>query len=225
MILFCDDVSELTEGSSREVLVYCDGCESYRPKRFYAALESKTNLCKACSFLYTSKVKYIGRTFSRLTILDIVQSDSRNLYAKCSCDCGSIKEIQLRAIKDGTTKSCGCLSAELSRERMLGKSGSRHPSWNPDKSRRAKEIRESFDYAKFRQAVMDRDCYECKKCGIDIDLEVHHILNFKDHEEMACEVDNGIVLCKSCHIKYHLWNGGFKAKTTREGLMEWLNDD
>lgn len=35
----------------------------------------------------------------------------------CQCDCGAAKVVRGRQLKDGTTSSCGCLAAELTRTR------------------------------------------------------------------------------------------------------------
>lgn len=53
----------------------------------------------------------IGAKYGRLTILDNVRKGS---YAAClcSCDCGKRKIIRLDCIRDGVTKSCGCMARE-----------------------------------------------------------------------------------------------------------------
>lgn len=35
------------------------------------------------------------------------------IYARCTCDCGVTKLVRLDKLRDGTTKSCGCLAREL----------------------------------------------------------------------------------------------------------------
>lgn len=55
----------------------------------------------------------------------------------CQCDCGNRKEISMYSLLNGCTKSCGCLSAEKSRERAIhGKSRtSEHNIWKTIKQR------------------------------------------------------------------------------------------
>lgn len=229
MILFCDDVSGLSSGSRKDVLVYCFGCNEYRLKRFYAAIDSRTGLCKECSALFSSKSKFIGKTFNRLTILDLEQSESRSLYAICVCECGEHKKVRLREVREGIIKSCGCLNKELSSKRMSGLKGKLHPSWNTKYSdeERLEDyfLRRSSSYRSWREAVLNRDFFECQKCGIDTDLEVHHIIGFKNNKDVALDLNNGITLCKSCHTNYHISNGGFKAEATKESFEEWFNDN
>jgi hypothetical protein len=49
-----------------------------------------------------------GEKFSRLKILAREKD-----YALCLCDCGNEKRVRMDKLKEGTTKSCGCLAAEL----------------------------------------------------------------------------------------------------------------
>lgn len=50
--------------------------------------------------------KYVGKTYNRLTIIEKIKGKSK---ATCQCVCGTIKDIDLRAVVTGNTKSCGCL--------------------------------------------------------------------------------------------------------------------
>lgn len=58
-----------------------------------------------------------GKKFGRLTVLgraaDRYDKDGKvKRYWLCECDCGTQKEVRERALKEGTTKSCGCLQKE-----------------------------------------------------------------------------------------------------------------
>ena len=53
----------------------------------------------------------IGKTFNWLTIIEEVkktQNDTKKYY-KCKCICGNEKIVRLDNLKNGNTKSCGCL--------------------------------------------------------------------------------------------------------------------
>lgn len=59
-------------------------------------------------------ISLVGKTFGRLTVL------SRGGYGKgkdirwvCSCTCGKTKEISGISLREGRSKSCGCLRIEL----------------------------------------------------------------------------------------------------------------
>lgn len=57
-----------------------------------------------------------GTKVGRLTIIDNEKKDGKQYY-KCECECGNIKMVAREHLKDGSTKSCGCLKKELTSER------------------------------------------------------------------------------------------------------------
>jgi uncharacterized phage protein (TIGR02220 family) len=69
----------------------------------------------------------------------------------------------------------------------------------------AAEIKErhSYEYEKWKNAVYERDGYACRECGSDQDIHAHHIKSFIDYPELRFDVDNGITLCRECHMKIH----------------------
>ncbi len=76
-----------------------------------------------------------------------------------------------------------------------------HPPKNTYNKKYAREKIEG--YPKFKKKVLSRDGYVCICCGHDHKLEVHHINGVKDNPDMVTDIDNGITLCKYCHLKYH----------------------
>jgi hypothetical protein len=62
------------------------------------------------------KVDFTGQTFGRLTVTGYEPSRKRKdgSYAMvaCACTCGKTIVTRLSSLKDGTTKSCGCLQRE-----------------------------------------------------------------------------------------------------------------
>lgn len=59
-----------------------------------------------------------GQRFGRLLVLECCgrSNDGQKVY-RCKCDCGSEKEIRSGNLRNGTSKSCGCLSAEMTSKR------------------------------------------------------------------------------------------------------------
>jgi len=52
----------------------------------------------------------IGKTFGKLTVEDYSRYDTNNYrhFYKCSCSCGTVKEIERLSLLVSHTKSCGC---------------------------------------------------------------------------------------------------------------------
>ena len=64
----------------------------------------------------------IGTKHNRLTVLSLAGIDKGRGMIRCRCECGAEKVIEARRVRKGLTKSCGCLSREISK--------SRHRRWN-----------------------------------------------------------------------------------------------
>lgn len=65
-----------------------------------------------------AKQDLTGKTFGRLTVInqaeDYINSNGIHLQNwKCRCDCGKIIEVLGVRLKNGNTKSCGCLRSDL----------------------------------------------------------------------------------------------------------------
>jgi hypothetical protein len=59
----------------------------------------------------------IGEKFGRLTVLKVDRIVRCGKYVLCKCECGKTKTVFLGSLKQGKTKSCGCLNSELSSAR------------------------------------------------------------------------------------------------------------
>lgn len=63
-----------------------------------------------------------GKKFGRLTVL---KRSPENINRKpawvCQCECGNIKIVRGSDLKEGKTKSCGCLQKEVSKNRSDSK--------------------------------------------------------------------------------------------------------
>lgn len=61
-------------------------------------------------------VNLIGQKFGRLTVISFDKIvKKKKYYWICKCACGNIKPIWSGALKNGSTKSCGCLKLETMR--------------------------------------------------------------------------------------------------------------
>lgn len=87
--------------------------------------------------------------------------------------------------------------------------------------------RATYEYAQWRKSVFIRDQYRCQCCGVKngeavhaVELNAHHIQNWRDYEELRYDIDNGICLCSDCHTNFHRKYG--KRNNTRQQLEEFL---
>lgn len=63
--------------------------------------------------------------------------------------------------------------------------------------------RRTYEYTVFRRNVLNRDKHKCQMCGAGVLLAVHHIKSFSANESLRTDIENGITLCKLCHIAVH----------------------
>ena len=83
-------------------------------------------------------------------------------------------------------------------------SGDKHYKWNGGITPDNFKIRNSIQMKVWRQAVFSRDCWTCQKCeSKGVELAAHHIESFHSHPELRFAIDNGIALCKGCHMNFH----------------------
>ena len=67
-------------------------------------------------------MKEHGFLDSRLTVLKRdTDNSNREAYWICLCDCGNTLSVRGSNLRNGQTRSCGCLHSEISREIMLNK--------------------------------------------------------------------------------------------------------
>lgn len=62
----------------------------------------------------------LGRTFGKLTVVEISSGKKKATYWKCRCDCGGEKIVYRKNLLNGTVRSCGCLVQENLRSRFKG---------------------------------------------------------------------------------------------------------
>jgi hypothetical protein len=75
----------------------------------------------------STKQKYAGMRYGKLTILHITRADPKNThhyFALCKCDCGVEKEMRLFAIQK--YQACGCVGKENRKKANIGNTYTRH---------------------------------------------------------------------------------------------------
>lgn len=113
----------------------------------------------------------IGKKFGKLTVLSLSHKkqlykngnkDGNSLYYYCKCDCGNNKIVLKSRLKNGKTKSCGCLRKETSV--LNGKKGAKKTG---DKLRKynKKEKVISAIFNSMKQRCYNKNCSAYKNYG------------------------------------------------------------
>lgn len=84
-------------------------------------------------------------------------------------------------------------------------SGENNHSWKGGITNEYNRLRSSASAKQWRKQVFKRDNYTCQLCGDNKggNLNAHHIHPWKDFPLLRYVIENGITLCKPCHILIH----------------------
>lgn len=151
----------------------------------------------SCGCTRRSKTEDIlGSVFGKLTVISFSHVYKGNSFVNVVCSCGTEKVMRAASLLEGKTFSCGCYR----KEEMTGANSW---SWKGGISPEHDSIRASTAYKKWRKQVLSRDNYACQKCSNKQNLQVHHLFDFANYPDNRFSIDNGAVLCETCHISFH----------------------
>ena len=57
-----------------------------------------------------------GQRFGRWTVIERSKSHANEAYWVCKCDCGTIRTVRQLSLRQGVSRSCGCLQREKARK-------------------------------------------------------------------------------------------------------------
>lgn len=67
-------------------------------------------------------IPMIGKRFGRWIVLEQVPRPMYHVqqaaWYRCRCDCGTVRDVNGATLRNGNSRSCGCLRNELSRQRL-----------------------------------------------------------------------------------------------------------
>lgn len=96
------------------------------------------------------RIDLTGQRFGRLTVIKFVSRINKRTKWLCKCDCGNETIVSTKCLRNGDTKSCGCLKKDKAREAKIthGKTSSRlFVTWGNMKSRCYSQNRRDYrDY-------------------------------------------------------------------------------
>ena len=76
----------------------------------------------------------------------------------------------------------------------------KNPNW---KGSPRNDSRTHSNYLEWRKKIIKRDAKRCKDCGLDNNLQAHHLKSYTHFPEISLDLNNGITLCRDCHKKRH----------------------
>ena len=105
------EFSHNNEHRVKYFLCECEVCGTTRPVRGTALIDGTSTACsKTCS------TSLLGLKFGRWEVLKLDKSNPRNYI--CKCECGTIRSVFGGSLRQGVSKSCGCLKSELTKARF-----------------------------------------------------------------------------------------------------------
>lgn len=125
-----------------------------------------------------------GQKFGKLTVIKFSHIN-KSSYWLCKCDCGKEKVIWINSLKQGSTRSCGCLNLKTPQRSK----GEKSPFWLGD------EVQYGALHTRMYKKVKNKGtCKFCKKkCNTDL-------ANISQKYKKT--IDDWMWLCKKCHRRY-----------------------
>lgn len=180
----------------------------------------------------------IGRKYGRLTIVrevdpHILPCGQKKRKVLCECDCGKFIEVQLGDVRDGHTKSCGCLNKEEIVKRSTTHSLSKHPLysvWESMKTRCFNKNRKQFkDYGGRGITVCDiwlndfkSFCDFCIKNGWKKGLVIDRIkVNGNYEPENIRFIDDGLS-ARNTRLLMATNKSGYRGVSWSKSNKKWI---
>lgn len=113
----CGNMKEVTTNDLTRGAVKSCGCLVHAPRKRATKVKEKPLKIPKAQKIKEQKPKkepidLTGQKFGKLTVLrKSDHSGSHGFLWVCQCECGNIKEFYTSRLRDGTNRSCGCLSA------------------------------------------------------------------------------------------------------------------
>jgi 5-methylcytosine-specific restriction endonuclease McrA len=129
---FTVSVSDLCPGSKIRVRVMCGACLQIRYIAFSQIRRFPHTLCNDCS----QKHDLAGRIFDRLVVVSFDEVRNQCAHWYCRCTCGKVTSVSAESLRQGNTRSCGCLQKETAGN----KRGYDHPRFKDLVGRRFRDL-------------------------------------------------------------------------------------
>jgi endogenous inhibitor of DNA gyrase (YacG/DUF329 family) len=189
-------------------------------------MELKCFICNQNVFRTPSQVKFRTNTFCSQKCYAVEKSrrwkgknnpgfNGGNLEIKCKV-CG--KQFTSKSYGEKRNSKLGACSLKCGNTLAgIRRAGENHWAWNGGLGRITKPIRAKKKYKDWMNSVLERDNKTCQVCGSLDNLEIHHkkelailvkeyIAKYKtldSYNDYFYDKENGITLCRDCHMMNH----------------------
>lgn len=147
-----------------------------------------------------------GNRYGRLLVIERVGSDPRHQATwLCECDCGKEAIVRGVVLRDGRTKSCGCLKSEFLGRLPDGEAAFNSLFYNYKRNARKRSIAFELSKSQFKSLTQQR----CHYCG-SLPIASHdqtgcigeYLYNGIDRidNQQGYLVENCVPCCKFCNL-------------------------
>lgn len=160
----------------------------------------------------TKKQTEVANEFCKMGVILLGEYVNSATKVDCLCSCGAPIKVARNQILAGVKcRKCGWKKTS---EKLSGSKSYRYKGHTEEE----KILRRRFWLRKWKKAVHFK-YPKCVKCSATGPLEAHHILPYDSFPEIRGCLDNGVTLCKPCHISYHSL---YLKKENAETLLEYV---
>ncbi len=65
----------------------------------------------------------------------------------------------------------------------------------------------------------------CQICGGSTDLHAHHLNSWQVYIDQRFDLDNGILICQSCHMGEEGYHSAYPGTATKSNMIKWFIDN
>lgn len=135
--------------------------------------------------------------------LKLLETEYISINTKMKYICLKHPNIIQEKTYDSLRHTSGCTICSYE-----NRTGENNYKWNinlTEKERESNKTRQSdFLYVRWRKNIFKRDNYTCKICKTKGgELNAHHLNGYDNFPEQRLDINNGIILCETCHTDFH----------------------
>jgi hypothetical protein len=205
-----------------KIKVICDGCDNIIEKRLQDLnVDSNEHFCRSCGKKgdknpifglfgelnpkYGTKVPSVTGENNPAKRLEVREKISKSNKGRPSSMLGKShsKETIDKIKKSNTGKKHTELTIDKIKESRKKQVGDKCPGWKGGITPHVIRLRNSEEYQVWRSSVFNRDQYKCRVCNESGILNAHHIIGVSVDISLIFDTNNGITLCKKCHLDFH----------------------